>query len=114
MNKFEVEEITSDITKEEITSISKPRKSSSNRYTKEQLINHLRKFAEENKRIPKSRDFTNNDKYPHYCTIQKTFGSWNNGLIAAGLETEHVYTKEELIEYLRKFKKENGRSPMLK
>lgn len=35
---------------------------------------------------PTAADFTNNPNYPGYDTIQRIFGTWNNGIIAAGFK----------------------------
>lgn len=56
------------------------------KYTKSQLISELHKFVEENDINPVQSDMQGNKNYPNLSTFQKYFGSWNNALIAAGLE----------------------------
>lgn len=50
-------------------------------YTDEEyLLRCLRVSYEENKRIPKVKDFVNNPKYPCYNIYVKVFGSWDNAI----------------------------------
>jgi len=86
------------------------------KYTKFQLLEFLRIFEIENGRNPTRRDFLNNPKLPNYQTYKYQFGSWNNAIKAAGLEIydpnePRKYTDEELLEFLNKFKSEEGRTP---
>ena len=83
------------------------------KYTKDELLEYLRQFLEENGRIPANDDFNNNPKYPSFKTYAKSFGSWNGALKMAGLQI-NIFTKiadSELLTYLEQFYKENGRSP---
>lgn len=59
-----------------------------NRYTKEQLKNDLRRFEREEGRIPTIRDFVNNPEYPSFAAYQKCFGSWTNGLESVGFDVD--------------------------
>lgn len=82
--------------------------------TKKYLLEFLRYFYEKEGRAPIYKDFENNSKYPSDSTYQKIFGSWINAIIEAGLLDKRDlirYTDEELLEYLRKFYRENNRPP---
>src|SRR3972149_10373533 len=81
-------------------------------YTDEELLESLRRFKGEEGRIPKQEDFVNNPKYPGFVTIVKWFGSWNNALKLSGLVNIFTnYTDEELLEFLIKFERKEGRIP---
>ncbi len=78
------------------------------------LLEHLKRFYEENGRPPAARDFINNPKYPSFNSYQNRFGSWNSALKLAGLQTDtrrQRYTDNELLEYLQKFYKDTGKVP---
>lgn len=61
-----------------------PNKPLENAYTKENLLNYIHKFVFETNKIPITKDFIDNNKYPSYVTYQKYFGSWNKAIEAAG------------------------------
>ncbi|MCY9186657.1 homing endonuclease associated repeat-containing protein [Bacillus halotolerans] len=82
-------------------------------YTREDLVDILRRKAEELERTPKFKEVSQR------TVIVKHFGSFNKGLKAAGLKpnrkrSKNEYTKEELIEILQKRAKELGRTPKVK
>ncbi|MBO3794335.1 homing endonuclease associated repeat-containing protein [Bacillus subtilis] len=82
-------------------------------YTREDLVDILRRKAEELERTPKFKEVSQR------TVIVKHFGSYNKGLKAAGLNpnrkrSKNEYTKEELIEILQKRAKELGRTPKVK
>mgnify|MGYP003394395086 CR=1 FL=1 len=81
-----------------------------------ELLEYLKKFEREEGRPPKAEDFRNNPKYPGLTTYIRHFGSWNSALKMAGLQAKKggtkVYTDKELLEFLRKFERENGRPPI--
>jgi len=87
----------------------------SKRYTDEELINYLKKFYEEKGRVPVRRDFINSSEYPNYQNYTAHFETWNSALKTAGLKVydpfEKNYTDEQLLDELRRFKREEGRSP---
>lgn len=62
-------------------------------YSRDELITILRQWAKEYERIPTSRDFMHNPKYPGYVTFVNLFGSWTNTLISAGFEPKDKPTK---------------------
>lgn len=84
-------------------------------YTDEELLERLKIFEREVGRPPKVEDFKNDPKYPSLSTYIRRFGSWNSALQVAGLHTitggSNKYTAKELLEFLGKFEKEEGRSP---
>ncbi|UNL92004.1 hypothetical protein IE382_23005 (plasmid) [Bacillus subtilis] len=78
------------------------------KYTKEDLINILQRKADELGRTPKVKEVE------QVGSIVKYFGSFNEGLKAAGLkirQSKKPYTKEELIVILQQKAKELGRAP---
>lgn len=54
-------------------------------YGKQELIDTLHRFVEENGRIPKAHDMTIKNGYLPHCAYQKCFGTHNNALMEAGL-----------------------------
>ena len=78
-----------------------------------ELLEYLIKFYKENERNPIELEFSNNTKYPSFYLYQKRFGSWNEAIKRAGLQANRFtkITDNELLEYLIKFYKENGRPP---
>lgn len=84
-------------------------------HTDEELLEFLRKYEREKGKEPTTRDFDNNPKYPCSSIYFRYFGSWNNALQKVGLEAKtgsgQIYTDKELLEFLRRFHRENGRSP---
>ena len=84
------------------------------RYTKGQIIEIIRKFERENGRPPTSADFDDNLRYyPSSWSVRNLFGSWNDAMRMAGLIPNTLLKDEELLEFLRKFDRENGRSPKM-
>ena len=63
-----------------------------NPYTKEKCIELLHGFYRENNRVPTTREFKNNTKYPHHSHINKLFGSWNHFIVEAGYEPNNSAT----------------------
>lgn len=60
------------------------------KYTNEKLIFELKRFYDENNRIPKMEDTTRNSGYPSYKTYQNRFGSFKTALKIAGLYKEKM------------------------
>ncbi|MCY7911119.1 hypothetical protein MOB65_19895 [Bacillus inaquosorum] len=80
-------------------------------YTKDELIEMLQKLAKDLGRTPKFYEVSQRQ------SIVNHFGSFNNGLEAAGLPVNAIrkqYTGEELIQILREAEKELGRPPKAK
>lgn len=82
-------------------------------YTNRQLLEYLKKFYEDNGRVPFHYDFNNNPKYPSFNTYIDHFGSWNSAIEKVGLQVNRFtnMTDEELLGSLRQFYEENGRVP---
>ena len=59
-------------------------------HNKKFLISELQRFELENGRNPRTYDMQNKFGYPAAGTYTNYFGSWNNALIAAGLEINHL------------------------
>lgn len=79
-------------------------------YTKEELIELIKKKKKELKRTPKYFEMDN----IAYNTFKKYFGSWNNALKEAELKYNKIknnYSKEELIKILRSTARRVKRSP---
>lgn len=84
-------------------------------WTKEKIIDIIRRTYDKKKRIPTRADFDSNPNCPSINTIRKLLGGWNNAIIEAGLWNKRdfsKYTDEELLEFLRQFYRENGRPPI--
>lgn len=64
-----------------------PNKTPSNTFTnfsKKGIVLAIQEFYIINNRIPSTRDFMNNSRYPSNSIVKNTFGSWNNAIEAAG------------------------------
>lgn len=88
-------------------------------HTDEKLLEYLRKFHMDTGKVPTSRDFKNNHKYPSCNIYQNRFGSWNNAIELVNLDklrTKRIvtpkYTDEELLNSLIQFYNETGRVPI--
>ena len=55
------------------------------RRSDEQLLDHLRAFADEHGRPPTATEIDEDDTLPSDTTFQRRFGSWNKAIEAAGL-----------------------------
>jgi hypothetical protein len=82
-------------------------------YTKDVLISELLRFVDEFDRVPTTRDIDNTSGYPSTRSYKNWFGTYNNALESAGLDiyTCHDFDEESLLEDLRNFADEHGRSP---
>lgn len=56
------------------------------KYTKEFLISELQRFVSENGKNPRFSNMQSKFGYPSNNSYARQFGTWNNALIAAGLE----------------------------
>lgn len=65
------------------------------KYTKEQLIEYIQEFAINNNRLPICRK---NELPVNDATIKKYFGSWNNGMIAAGFVPRYAGFRSTKVE----------------
>ena len=82
-------------------------------FSKEFLLNELKRYYNTYNRTPLSVEFEKDNNYPSVTVYSKYFGSWNKALIEAGLEVNinTDYTKENIINNVKEFYKENNRSP---
>ena len=71
-------------------------KNRSKKYTDDEWLNYLKIFYEKNGRIPVRTDFINSSEYPHYQNYTRRFGSWNNTLKLAGLDSDAMIKREKL------------------
>lgn len=89
------------------------------RYTKEELINSIKRFVDEFKRIPIQKDFENLNGYPSRKSFTNHFEDFNTVVRLAGFEPitlstkerNKKYTKEFLIQEIHRFHKENNQVP---
>lgn len=68
-----------------------------NRYTKKELLNYLKRFVEENGRIPVEHDFVNNPGYPSFISYIDHFGNWKKAFESVGLDVWSI-VKNGIIE----------------
>lgn len=66
-------------------------------YTKKELSNHLKRFVEENGRVPVEHDFVNNPGYPSFIPYIECFGSWRKALESVRLDVSSM-VKNGIIE----------------
>jgi len=78
--------------------------------TSEKLLNDLRRMANELEKTPTRREMKENGKWSSYH-YSKHFGSWNDALKEAGLNTNRGANKKELIEHLIKLSNELDEVP---
>lgn len=87
------------------------------RFSDKELLNFLQAFYKENGKVPIVKDFFNNSKYPSCAIYQKRFGSWNNAMKLAGLDSRekyargNMYTDKELLNFLNIYYEENEKVP---
>lgn len=65
-------------------------------YTDDELLNYLKIFYEENRRIPVTTDFKNNPAYPGSATYLRHFGSWSNALKLVGMDRDTMVEQGNL------------------
>ncbi len=82
-------------------------------YNRETLISDIHKFIDTYGRVPTSNDLCSNYNMHSSNTYTKEFGTWNNALIAAGIDINKYYNydKEFLLNELKRFYNENGVVP---
>lgn len=99
--------------------LSKVERQRKKKFTRKQLIEKMQCWTKEhNGRTPVARDFSNNPQYPSYMTYISEFGTWNKALEASEIKVNQrqdwlrIYTKEQLIEIIQQFDRENGKPPI--
>jgi sulfur relay (sulfurtransferase) DsrC/TusE family protein len=88
-----------------------------NRYTKQELIEAIVRFHEENGRVPKSYEFDNNLLYPSQTIYVSHFGSWDNALKTCGFDVNQKkmkYSDDELIGFIVDFYGKHNQIPTTK
>jgi len=86
-------------------------------YTKEELLDLLRKKAKELGRSPKGKEINQDKNYPDISIYSEHFGTFNNALKEAGLEVKYQFrkwTKEDLLNKLIKKANQIGKTPTQK
>lgn len=73
-------------------------------YTKEDFQNAIIRFAEENGRPPREKDFINNPNYPGVNTFIEFFGTFNKALKSVGMDLDSM-----IIKGYRKSSQQKGR-----
>lgn len=56
------------------------------KWSNDQIIDLIRAWADEHGDPPSARDFWRLDDYPSHNVVIRRFGSWSNGIRAAGLD----------------------------
>lgn len=83
------------------------------RWSGQEIVAALRRFAEREGRPPTEGDWeTNGADHPGRVTVRNHFGSWRAGLVAAGLPCEREqWDREAILEAIRCFADCHGRPP---
>lgn len=80
--------------------------------TREEMLRDLRILEQELGRTPTTEDLIGREDIKGKGTYSSEFGTWTNALIEAGIKPIwRPLTNGELITELRRFYKDNGRSP---
>jgi len=87
----------------------------SRRYTDDELLDHIRRVGDG--AAPTAAEFDADEDAPGASTVARQFGSWREGVAAAGLEPRSpgpdAIPREELIEWLLAWRCEFGVWPRL-
>jgi hypothetical protein len=91
----------------------KPRRS----WSATEVVEAIKAFAEREGRPPTGRDWRSSpapgDPRPTDKAVVKCFGSWNDGLAAAGFAPHRRdWSREEIVAALREFAQRHGKTPM--
>jgi len=83
------------------------------RWSDQEIIAALHRFAEREGRAPIEGDWqTNGADHPHAGTVKDHFGSWRAGLAAAGLTCDREeWDRERILEAIHRFARRHGRAP---
>jgi len=90
-----------------------------NQYSDSELLSKLADLGDSLGRTPTTREVNMHDHLPHTSTFHRRFGSFNQAIKLAGLESwpsgpserSPVYSDEELIEAVQEFVRKTGRVP---
>lgn len=82
-------------------------------WSRDAILDAIRAFAERHGRAPLSTDWMHSTaEHPWYGTITEQFGSWPAALEAAGFVPSKIaWTRESMLEAIRRFADEHGRAP---
>lgn len=83
-------------------------------WTKENVVDLIIRTYNNTEKVPIRADFDSYPENPSTTTINNIFGSWNNAIIAAGLENlprRQLYDKKQIIEMIIKIHKDTGKIP---
>lgn len=84
-------------------------------YTREEIIELVRNFIEENNRLPTSNDFNGKNKYMHLTTIRSHFNNLHEVLSILGYESDYkpirIFSNEELLSLLHALYLDLGKTP---
>lgn len=96
--------------------VAKPRKPRRKKIEDKELIRQVQMLAKELGRAPSLKEFQASPKVSNNWLVRFRFGTWNNFLEAAGLESNHPYRypNEGLIEQVQMLAKELGRTPSMR
>lgn len=85
------------------------------KYTKEFLINEIKRFVGEFKRLPISSDFEFKrvQGYPSRKTFSNHFGSFENAITESGYGLKQQLSKEEVLKIVANMSNELSRTPSL-
>lgn len=92
------------------------------KYTKEEIINDIKRFVSEFGRVPTSKDFEKLEGYPSRKTITNIFGNFNDAIRASGFipvginfrDNKIKYNKEYLLNKISEYIDVYGKVPTLK
>jgi len=83
--------------------------------SREEMINDLQRLEKELGRTPVTEDLIGREDIKGKGSYESEFGTWTNALVEAGIKPIwRPLTDDELINELKRFFKENGRSPTIR
>lgn len=84
------------------------------RWTREETIEALRAWVAERGRAPTYDDWRRaSDRHPGVSTVERLFGSWTEGLLAADLPiAKRNWDRESILAALRAWSSAHGRAPI--
>jgi len=84
-------------------------------YSEEEILNHIRRLSDDGP--PTLRELEDDERAPSVWAVRDRFGSWNEGVEAAGFEpeasaSEQTYSDEEILNHIRRLS-EGGQPPAI-
>lgn len=82
-------------------------------WTRDEILDRVRDFARQHGRPPGQNEFNALPGYPSSETVRRQFGSWNAGLVEAGLPTfePEKVTTEQIVAAIRRWNEKHGQPP---